>query len=495
LGIIEKQSVKGTIFTYIGVIIGFINTGLIFPKILLTEQIGLLSILIAYSLVFSQIASLGFNNATIRMFPYFRNNEEKHNGFLFLSIIIAFIGFLFVLIIFILLNPYIANNPNDSSTLLAEYGYYIIPLAFFTLYFNSLDVYNRVLYNTVIGTFLKEFLVRFLVFIAIILYYFNVIDFEIFVISYVIIYSLPALVLVCQLIIEKQFSLIPKFKFLNRDLTRSLVSVSLFGIIGGFAGIAVANIDKIMISQMLGLDDTGIYSIAFYFGSLIIIPSRSLIKISSAFIADSWKNNDLKTISSIYNKSVINQAVIGLLLFIGILGNIDNIFEILPEHYSQGKYVIILIGLSFLVDMCVGVSVNIVGSSQYYKMQSYFMLLLIFLLFITNLIFIPKYGIVGAAFASLISKFIINLLRIVFIYYKFNLFPYNAKIVIAFIIGLITYFLINLLPVIDNLFFDIFYRSSIICIIFISFIFISKISDEINNKLVNIFNFLRNKFK
>lgn len=439
MGEIEKQSIKGTIFTYIGVVIGFINTGLIFPKILLTEQIGLLNILISYSLVIAQVASLGFNNAAIRLFPYFRNSEKENNGFLFISLVTAFIGFIIVLVIFLVIYPLIVNNPNDNSMLLSDYGLFIIPLAFFTLYFNSLDVFNRVLYNSFAGIILKEFMVRVLVLVGIALLYFNIISFEKFVLLYVVIYSLPALVIAAQLIKEGRFNLKPQLKFLNKELISSLVNVSLYGIIGGFAGVAVVNIDKIMINQMLGLDNTGIYSIAFYFGSLIIIPSRPLIKITSAFIADSWKNNDLQTIGSIYKKSVINQTVIGLLLFIGILGNINNIFELLPGEYSKGFYVIIFIGLSFLLDMLVGVSVNIIGSSRYYKMQSYFTLLLILFLFISNLIFIPKYGITGAAFASLLSKLIVNLLRVVFIYFKFNLFPYNLKVIVSFLIAVSTY--------------------------------------------------------
>ncbi len=493
MGIIERQSLKGTIFTYIGVVIGFINTGLIFPKILLTEQIGLLSILISYSLVFSQIASLGFNSATIRLFPYFRNKEKKDNGFLFLSLAVAFVGFLLVFLIFLAVKPLIINNPNDSSVLLKEFGIYIVPLAFFTLFFNSLDVYKRMLYKTVIGTFLREFLVRFLVFIDIIFFYLNIISFDRFVIFYVIIYCTPAVVLVIQLIKDKQFNLKPNLKFINKELRKSLISVSSFGIIGGFAGIAVANIDKIMISQMLGLNETGVYTIAFYFGSLIIIPSRSLIKISSTLIADAWRQNDLKTISSIYNKSVINQVVIGLLLFIGIVGNINNIFEILPEQYSTGKYIIIFISLSFLVDMSTGVSGNIIGSSKSYKVQAYFMLLLIILLFITNLMLIPKYGMVGAAVASLLSKIVINLLKVSFIYYKFRLFPYTFKVLLAILIGLITYFSTNILPIADNLYVDIFYRSSIMCIIFILLIYLFKVSVEINNKLESIYSIIIRK--
>ena len=483
MGEIEKQSIKGTIYTYIGVLIGFINTALIFPKIFHIEQIGLLNILISYSLVFAQISSLGFNNTAIKLFPYFRNEDKKNNGFLFIYLLTALVGFLLVLVVFLFIYPYIVNNPNDSSVLLSKYGFYIIPLAFFTLYFNSLDVFSRVLYKSLVGIFLKEFLVRILVLVDILMFYFNIITFENFVLLYIVIYSLPAFVIAVQLIKEGKFNVKPQLRFLDKELISAMISVSLFGIIGGFAGVAVVNIDKIMINQMLGLGNTGIYSIAFYFGALIVIPSRPLIRITSAYISDSWKNNDIRTIDSIYRKSVINQTVIGLLLIIGILGNINNIFELLPKEYSKGYYVLVFISFSFLLDMLIGVSTNIIGSSKYYKMQSYFTLLLIVILFFSNIVFIPKYGIAGAAFASLLSKFIINGLKVLFIYLKFKLFPFNGKIIISFLIAMCCYFLSRLLPDIGNLIVDIFIRSSMITIVFISLIYIFKVSDEVNNKI------------
>ncbi|MHA1695338.1 MAG: hypothetical protein ACTSUG_08765 [Candidatus Helarchaeota archaeon] len=47
MGIIQKQTIKGTIYTYLGVALGFVNIGLLTPKIFSTDQIGLTNILVA----------------------------------------------------------------------------------------------------------------------------------------------------------------------------------------------------------------------------------------------------------------------------------------------------------------------------------------------------------------------------------------------------------------------------------------------------------------
>lgn len=43
MGIIIKQSIKGTIFSYIGVVLGFVTVGLLWPKLLNADQIGLIN--------------------------------------------------------------------------------------------------------------------------------------------------------------------------------------------------------------------------------------------------------------------------------------------------------------------------------------------------------------------------------------------------------------------------------------------------------------------
>jgi hypothetical protein len=70
LGVIKRQSIKGTACSYIGTVIGFITAGLLFPRFPAKEQIGLLSLLASYSILFAVFANFGFNSVIIRLFPY-----------------------------------------------------------------------------------------------------------------------------------------------------------------------------------------------------------------------------------------------------------------------------------------------------------------------------------------------------------------------------------------------------------------------------------------
>ncbi|MEA3446171.1 MAG: oligosaccharide flippase family protein, partial [Bacteroidota bacterium] len=347
MGEIKKQSIKGTIFIYSGAMLGFIISGFLFPRFLSTEQIGLIGVLVSYSAIFTQIASLGFVSATTRMFPYFRDSSKKHNGFVFLGNSVTFIGFVLVSIGFWFLEPYIITDGETTSNLLIQYSFLIYPLALFTVVFNFHDHYNKVLFNASRGLFLKEFVLRVVIIIMILLFIFKIIDFNQFVFYYVASYALPVLIIVLLLLKDKQLSYLPRKGLIDKDLIKPLISVSFFGIITSGASILTININRILVESYLGLADAGIFITCFFFGTMVILPSRAILKISSAYIADSFKKKNLQMIYDIYHKTSINQFAIGCLIFIGIWVNEKNIFEILGFDFLPGKWVIFFIGLAF----------------------------------------------------------------------------------------------------------------------------------------------------
>lgn len=483
MGEIRRQSVKGSIYLYLGVILGFVTAGPLWTRILKSEEIGLFNILIAQSLIFSQFASLGFNNVTTRLFPYFRTSESsKHNGFLSLAFLVNIAGLILTFVAFYFLKPIIIENNIEKSSLFTEYFFYLIPLIVFTTFFTLLDTYSKMLYNTVLGIMLKEFALRVLNLVLTFLYFFKLINFDWLVFGYVFINCTPAILIYGILAYNKQVDFNINFSFITKELKSSILNVSLFGIIGGFSSIAITTIDKIMINEAIDLTSVGIYSTAILFGTIISIPSRSIVKISTSFIADAWKSNDLKKINDIYYKTCLNQLIFGSLIFINLWANIHNVPKILTPEYEAGTYVILFFALSNLFDMATGANGVIIQTSKYYKVQTLFIAVLMILVVITNLIFIPKFGINGAAFATALSNFIFNLLRYLFILFKFKLQPFNNRFFIVIVIAVLSYFSVEFIPIQLNFIIDIAIRCSIMTAIFAIFTLISKVSEDINER-------------
>jgi len=208
-----------------------------------------------------------------------------------------------------------------------------------------------------------------------------------------------------------------------------------------------------------------------------------MIKISNAVISESWKKNDLKNIKDIYNKSTVNQMIAGSFLLLGVLINIESIYQYLPSNFGDGRYVLIFIGVSSWLEMGTGVSKSVIGTSEFYMVQSLAMVGLAALVIITNYIFIPIYGITGAAFASFLSLLIFNMFRYFYIWYKFKMQPYNLIHLKIIIFSVALFLLSSLLPLTNRFFIDIPYRSIIMTIIFILGIYFMRVSQEVNTMI------------
>lgn len=478
MGIIAKQSIKGSVYTYLGAALGFVSAGLLLPNFFEKEQVGLINLLIALSITFAQIAGMGFVAVITRLFPYFRDDKKNHNGILSLGLIIVSIGFLIVLGIYFVLKDYLVESNVEQSVLLSENIFYLPIIVLSSSFFVLFDNYNKALFDAATGIFLRELYVRLLNLIIIAAYIFGYVDFSKFVMYYVLIYISPTFIIAFILVKRKVFFVSRINKELLIKLKPEIISVSIFWVIAGFTWIATQAIDKYMVNYYLGLDATGVYSVTFYFGVLVAMPARSIRKISSIILAESWKKNDTETIISIYKKSTINMLIIGMLLFVGIWANIDNIFQLVPK-YTDGKFVILFIALSSVIEMMSGVGATIIANSKHYKINTYIMIIVIIAIVSTNIVFIPLWGLSGAAFASLISLGFAVLLRYLFLFKTYKFQPYNYKHFLIILIAAITYFINLLLPQLSNFYIDILIRSSVVTILFSGLIYISKVSDEV----------------
>lgn len=483
MGIVAKQTLKGSIWSYLGVLIGALNVAYLMPRILHDDEIGLLNILVALATVFAQFSSLGINGVTNYFFPYFKNKKERNNGYFLLMNTVILIGFILFCILFFFFDDTILTSKSNDSFLLFNYKFYFYPLTLFTLLFLSLDKYNSMLLDSVTGTFLKELFVRIFNTGSILLFHFHYINFDWFLFIYIATLALPSIVVFFVLLFRNEIS----FKKPNRllfDIHRSkMLSVGFYSIVSGFGGIIMIFIDKYMINYYLGLSLTGIYSICAYVATLILIPGRSVQKIGAPLISEAWKKNDMKYLQNIFLKTSVYQLVFGFFIFILIWINIDNIFHIIPERFSEGKWTIFFLGLSYLLMTSSNLSNPLIQTSSKYKFASYFIYLMILLVIISNIIFIPIMGLNGAAFASFIAMFISVLIRTLFIYKSFQLKQYSFDHLKVVFVSLILIILFTFIPYLSNFIFDGIIRSAILILLYFGSIFMLKIVPEINSKI------------
>lgn len=491
MGTIKKQSIISTIYIYLGVGIAFVSTGILMPRFLSEEQNGILKLLVSYSLLFAQLASLGFQTATVRFFPYFKDKGRGHNGFFPLLSFVGIAGFVIFLVFYYLIKGPILNFESGKNSSFASYFFLIVPLTFFFLYFNLFDVYARVLLKSTAGTFLKELFQRMLILIILLLLIFNYIGFWEFTILYIVVLSLPTIVLFFYLLIKGEIFVKPDFRVLKDGLARPMVSLSLYGVFIGLSQIAISQIDSILINFFRNTAQTGIYAITFYYGTLVILPSRAVFRIAPSFIAEAFKLNDIPRIDRIQYKTCLNQLLAGTGIFLLLWLNIDNVFRILPEEYKLGKYVILYIGLANLISMAGGLSSQIITNSKLYRYNGLYVIVYLVSAILLNVILIPIMGITGAALAALISMLIFNMMKFLFIKKRFGIQPYRRSHIRILLIGVVAYILTDLFSFPDNLILNIIMKSGMFVVLYGLLNFISGTSEDLNDLVAKYFPFLK----
>jgi O-antigen/teichoic acid export membrane protein len=483
MGIIQQQTIKGTFYSYLGVAIGFITAYYFQPHSISEEKVGLINLLNTFSLFFAQFAILGFNG-TARYFPYFRNNEKNHHGYLALACLVSLAGFILFTVLAFIFRDELIGAKSQKSDLFSKYFWYLIPLTFFTLFFNVFDLFARMLYDTISGRVLREFTKRLFILLVLLLIFFRWINFETFMILWLVANIVPTFLMMRRLISQGNFSLKTDFSFINSDMSRKLVSICFFAVLTGSAPIIIQSLDAYMVNDNFGLAKTGIYTVAAYFGIVITLPARSLYSIAYTVVSEAWKSNDLENIRNIYRKSCINQLIAALFIFLLIWVNVDNVFKFLPHTYAAGKYVIFFIGLGYVIDSATGINGVILTSSKHYKYDSFFNLGLIGVTIGLNLLLIPIYEITGAAIAAAVTLLIFNLFRYLFILFVYKMQPFTFKSLYAIILALAGYWICDqLIPHQKNFILDSFIRASFITLFYGGSVYFLNLSEDINTYL------------
>jgi len=120
------------------------------------------------------------------------------------------------------------------------------------------------------------------------------------------------------------------------------------------------------------------------------------------------------------------------------------------------------------------------------------LLLGVVLVFVTiglNQWLIPKFGIEGAAMATLISIFSYSVSKLLFVVFKMKLFPFTQKTLISLGIIILVFAAFYFWNFTWHPLLTIFTKSVLITIVYFGLVYVSKVSEDINMQLI----FLKSK--
>lgn len=483
MGIVKRDGLKLTVVSYIGIVLGYVNKALLFPNFLKPEEVGLANIIVNIAVIYAQFSALGMVGIVLKFFPYFNDKPNRHHGFLFWSKLVITIGFTIVTLLFVLCRPWVVEHYSENSKLLVDYYYYIIPLGLSTILFQLYDSYLRSLFKTVVSSFLNEVVLRLMVTLSITLYAVNLVNFHEFVVIYVVLNCSIGLIIMAYAAFLGQLSLKPVFSKKVKRFSKYMILFGMASILSSAGNVFIANVDVLMIARYIDLGATGIYTTVFFISTVMLIPFRSILKITSPLVAKHWKDNDMDGMRALYKQVTLICLATGTFLFIGLWVNIDNIFYFMPKEYASAKYVFLFVSLGRLFDMATGLNGVITITSKKYMYDLFFTVFLIVFIVGSNYIFIKTLGMGmnGAAIATMITLVLYNVLRLIFVQVNFKMHPFDIRLVWILLIGGISLGINLLIPYLNNVFIDVAVRSSVSCGIFLGSIYYFKIVPDINS--------------
>ena len=440
MGIVARQSIKGTVATYIGVAVGIVTTFFIQTKALQPEQIGLIDVLLQCAVLFSGLAQLGTNSSAMRYYPFFKDEEHRDHGFFGWTLLVPLVGFTFFLLAFFLFKAPIVHFFSKDSNLFGDYVNFVIPIAFFMLYISVFETNSNLLMRIVLPKFIREVGLRVAALAIYLLYYYKVLGFDGVVVAFCVSYGLATLINIVYLLTLKRVSFKIERAYITPKIRRDFLFYTLFMITAALAGNVIPMLPKFFVAGKTGFHLAGVFAIATNMAALIEMPYRSLGAISRPHISDAMAKHDVALADSLCKNVALHQLIAGSFVFFLIWSNIDVLFDLLPngDIYRVGKITVLVLALGRLIYSTFVVMTTALSYSKFYYFSLLFTIMLVTMSLLLNNWWVPLWDINGGALAHTISYLVYTVFLLVFIKWKIGVLPMSKPMVpvVLVILGL-----------------------------------------------------------
>jgi O-antigen/teichoic acid export membrane protein len=226
-------------------------------------------------------------------------------------------------------------------------------------------------------------------------------------------FVLPTIILgLISVLFVRSYLMLPQISLLQNEILRDVLHFGFYVVLGNSIGFIYTHIDSLMIGYYLDEVEVGFYAVSAIFVQAITLIPSAIQRVTSPMIARSYAKKEYESILKLLKSVALKVFLISLLLslFLVIFGRtlIISIFEdvFLPAYVPL---IILLIGYTvYSMFMSIGTFYASIGKVQLsYKIALFSAVLSI----VMNILFIPKYGIIGAAMATSVSLIVLTLVH------------------------------------------------------------------------------------
>ena len=464
MSVVARQGVKYSIIGYLGFLLGTFSAIFIFPYDM--EFYGKLRYILPTAEIIVPIIVFGLSFSNVKFFAKV-NADGKHNNMLSLSLLAVIINFLIVVGGFFLIAYWF---PDFKKLEIWKMKNLILPLA---LVLALSSVFNKFLTNykrVVVPNIFENFVPKLANLGAFCLFFFmgfaEKSAYGFFFMMFVI--SLFGYGLYTNRLEKVKFDFDLGY-FKKDNFYREILTYSLFGFLGNIGNYIAIKIDSYMIGEFISFEENGIYNNIYSIISLIVVPQMGLFNLSAPIINKVLANGDYNELDRFHKKTSLSLFFLGLVLFCCIAVGFPYLADFMKngEDLRSSEPIVWVLGFAMLFDLATGFNGHIISLSRYYKFNIMVMLILAVLTITTNMLFLKHtdLGILGIAMAYAISLSLFNIIKIIFNYIKFKVFPLGIEMMYAMILGCISINVALLLPDLKLNILNLFYKPAVVLMV------------------------------
>jgi O-antigen/teichoic acid export membrane protein len=203
-------------------------------------------------------------------------------------------------------------------------------------------------------------------------------------------------------------------------------------------------------------------------------------QITYPLTAQLLNDKDYAGLKNLYQRSSNTLLVVGGLIFLLIICNVGELYEMIPQDYHIGFSIVILIGIVKMYENLIGNNNSILFNSDYYRLVLAIGVLCAVMAVVLNILLIPKFGVYGASYATFIAFFTYNTVKLIVVWKKFKMHPFSSRTWVS--LGLIALFTLsfyfwdfNFQPLLN-----ITLKSVILGLLFVGFSWKLKLSNDVS---------------
>lgn len=420
-GISTKQAFLFTLINYVGVLIGVVSTVLIYPQD--KELLGIIRFVDACAQIMYPIIVLGSTHALINFYPQLAEKlQQKLFSYSLISLgkLACWVGISLFFIRFFY---------RDSSF---KYVAFAFPLAIAMAYIELFRRQATNLQKISFPTFFEKIIPKLALPTIFILAIYTSMSIDQGLVWYIVSYGVITVVIGAYIYKLYPYRIHKDYGDLfNQVKKKQYYAYSLFAFAGSFGSFFAFRVDSLMIPYFISYEANGTYNIGVTLASTLAIPATGVFALYAPVISDLIKQVQLKKLDEKYKEVARVMFFVGMLLFSCVAIGIEPLFRLLPTYdkLAPSIPIIYLLGINGVLNMATGFNSEIISYSKYYRFNLIAILFLMVLNVGMNLWFLTQtsYGIFGVGLASLISLTLFNLGKMIFIYTKMRLWPFDLQ--------------------------------------------------------------------